>query len=91
MENSAGDQSPVRDVMWRRKHFVPDGTRKKGERFFYQHNVPDGTKNNIFYTPAGEDSRVQHPIIILYYVSRNRESFIKKQTFSENISGFRKI
>jgi len=33
-ENPSGDQSPVRDVTWIRKHFVPDGTgRNEGVCF----------------------------------------------------------
>jgi len=48
-EKSAGDQSPVRDVMWRRKHFVPGGPGSEGVVFFYRYNVPSGTKKtNIF-------------------------------------------
>jgi len=48
-KNSAGDQRPVRDVMWRRKHFVPDGTRGEGVVFFYRYNVPGGTKGNEYF------------------------------------------
>jgi hypothetical protein len=31
------------------KHVVPDGTKSEGMAFFYQYNVPDGTKKNEYF------------------------------------------
>jgi hypothetical protein len=48
-ENFSGVRSPVRDVIWEGKHFVPDGTRGEGMVFFYRYNVPCGTKKNEYF------------------------------------------
>ena len=62
-ENFSGGQSPVRDVMWKRKHFVPDGGQGvKGRCFSTDITSLTGQKRtnilwywNIFYTPSARE------------------------------------